>query len=109
MKDWDYALLTKSAKEAGGPEMFLKILKEDAKEDGVNQGRKEGVIATGALGLLAYLGYKVYRKFFGKKKTYPKEVVEKAEQELLQGMKDCDGRSEVAETYHDAETERRCN
>ncbi len=93
MKNWDYANLSKAAKAAGGPEALLKLVKDSANEAGINQGRKEGAIVTGLAAVVAFAGYKGYkllRKFFTKKEKYPKEVVEKAEQELIKGINEYD-------------------
>ncbi len=94
MDNWDYAVLAKQAKEAGGPEAFLEFIKDSARDDGVSQGisqgRKEGAIATGIIGLMVCLGYKVCRKFLKKEEKYPKEAVKIAETELINGIRDYD-------------------
>lgn len=67
-KDWDYANLAHTAKEFGGPEKYLQIVKDHS----FQEGRKEqliidGVIVVGA-GCL-YLGAKAIKHFKKKKVT----------------------------------------
>lgn len=82
-KDWDYANLAHTAKEFGGPEKYLQIVKDHS----FQEGRKEqliidGVIVVGA-GCL-YLGARAIKHF--KKKRVTAEQANKAEQVLVEKM-----------------------
>ena len=44
-KDWDYANLAHTAKEFGGPEKYLQIVKDHS----FQEGRKEQLIINGAI------------------------------------------------------------
>ena len=90
MKPWDYAELSRMAKEAGGPAAFIKMIKDAAKEAGVHLGRIQGSIFT--IGLLALLAgiYKLLKIFFGKKETIPEQEVKEAEKNLINGINEYD-------------------
>ena len=82
-KDWDYANLAYTAKEFGGPEKYLQIVRDYS----FQEGRKEqliidGVIVVGA-GCL-YLGAKAIKHF--KKKRVTDEQANEAEQVLVEKM-----------------------
>ena len=80
---WNYAELSKLAKENGGPEKLMEIL--------INSGKKQmipwlGVAFTG--GVASTLGIQKVVKYFSEKKAMSDEAVEIAKQELIQGIKD---------------------
>lgn len=80
---WNYAELSKMAKENGGPEKFVEIL--------INSGKKQmipwlGVALAG--GMASTLGIQKVVKYFSQKKAMSDEAVEIAKQELIQGIKD---------------------
>jgi len=84
---WNYAELSKKAKENGGPEKFVKIL--------TNAGKKQmtpllGVAVVGgvAVGAVSALGIKKVVKYFSQKRAMSDEAVEIAKQELIQGIKE---------------------
>lgn len=86
---WNYAELSKAAKEAGGPEKLMDLLVESGKV----AGRKEMLPVVGiaiGIGTLGYAGISKLVKFFRKKEEISPEVVEAAKQELIQGIKDYD-------------------
>ena len=97
---WDYAELSKAAKEAGGPETYMKRLVESGK----NTGHKEMLpligIAVG-IGALGYAGISRLVKFFKKKEQISPEAVEAAKKELIQGIKEYDAAHQEPETVVD--------
>lgn len=94
---WDYAELSKAAKEAGGPEKLMDLLVESGKDAGHKEMLPLVGIAVG-IGALGYAGISKLIKFFKKKEKISPEAVEAARQELIQGIKDYDA-------THDNETE----
>lgn len=86
---WDYAELSKAAKEAGGPEKLMDLLVETGK----NAGHKEMLplvdIAVG-IGALGYAGISKLVKFFKKKEEISPEAVEAAKKELIKGIQEYD-------------------
>ena len=57
MRDWNYAKLTKSAKEAGGPENYVQLIRKDA----YDTGKKDQLVTDGIIILgvgAVYVGYK---------------------------------------------------
>lgn len=46
MKNWPYAKLTKTAKEAGGPESLLNLIYENGKREGIKQEEKRNLKIT---------------------------------------------------------------
>lgn len=41
-KDWDYSKLAHDAKENGGPEKYLELIRENSERKGILEGREEG-------------------------------------------------------------------
>ncbi|MCM1171380.1 MAG: hypothetical protein NC393_04545 [Clostridium sp.] len=90
---WNYAELSKTAKQVGGPEKLVDSLIESGK----NSGRKEmypiiGVAAIGASVLT--VGIEKAIDYFKKKNKKKKEVssaeVEDAKKELINGIREYD-------------------
>lgn len=84
---WNYAELSKKAKENGGPEKFVEIL--------INAGKEQmtpllGVAVVGgvALGAVSTLGIQKVVKYFSQKKAMSDEALDIAKQELIQGIKE---------------------
>jgi len=67
---WDYAELSKAAKEAGGPEKLMDLLVEIGKDAGHKEMLPLVGIAIG-IGALGYAGISKLVKFFEKKKKSP--------------------------------------
>lgn len=55
---WDYAEMSKAAKDAGGPDIFM----EGLVEEGLKSGRVQGVIATLAVVAVSYTGKLIFDK-----------------------------------------------
>ena len=86
---WDYAELSKAAKEAGGPEQLMDVLVESGKD----AGHKEMIPVVGialGLGALGYAGISKLVSFFKKKGKKSPEEVEAARKELIQGIREYD-------------------
>lgn len=84
---WDYAELSKAAKEVGGPEKLMDFLVESGK----NTGHKEMLPLVGitvGIGALGYAGINKLVKFFKKREKISPEAVEAAKKELVQGIKE---------------------
>ncbi len=85
---WDYAELSKAAKEAGGPEKLMELITEAGKQEGRSEMMPVVGIAFG-IGALATLSISKLIKFFKRRKISPEEV-EAAKAEIIQGIKDYD-------------------
>lgn len=59
---WNYAELTQAAKAAGGPELFVEMVKVSARASGRLQGAAVVALPCVFLGGLAVLGYQKYQK-----------------------------------------------
>ena len=86
---WDYAKLSRAAKEAGGPEKLMDLLFESGKDT----GHKEMLPIVGIaliVGALGYAGISKLVNFFKKKREISPEAVEAAKAELIKGIKEYD-------------------
>lgn len=86
---WDYAELSKLAKENGGPEKLI----EQLIESGVETGTKKtlpwvGVALAGGVALT--LGVQKLVEHFKSKKSLSEEEIQLAKEELIQGIKEYD-------------------
>ena len=86
---WDYAELSKAAKEAGGPEKLMDLLIEAGKDSGHKEMLPVVGIALG-LGALGYAGISKLVKLFRNKKKISPEAVEAAKAELIKGIEEYD-------------------
>ena len=87
--DWDYAKLSKAAKEVGGPEELINVIIEAAKDTGHKEMLPVVGIALG-IGALGYAGISELVKYFKKKKKISPKAVDAAKSELIQGIKEYD-------------------
>lgn len=88
-QNWDYAELSKAAKAAGGPEKYVDMLEQESKDAGKMEMLPWlGVAAVGA-SLLTAATIKVVDYFKSKKKKNEAEI-EKAKEEIINGIKDYD-------------------
>lgn len=90
-QNWDYAELSKAAKAAGGPEKYVDMLEQASR----NAGKMEmlpwvGVAAAGA-SLLTVAAIKIV-DYFKSKKRQNQEEIEKAKQEIIEGIKAYDAK-----------------
>ena len=92
---WDYAELSKAAKEAGGPEKLMDLLIEAGKDSGHKEMLPIVGIALG-IGALGYAGIS--------KKISP-EAVEAAKAELIKGIEEYDAAHAEEATTDDKPTE----
>ncbi len=95
-QNWDYAELSKAAKAAGGPEKYVDMLKQASR----NAGKMEmlpwvGVAAVGA-SLLTVEAIKIVDHFKFKKRQNQEEI-EKAKQEIIEGIKAYDAEHDTSE------------
>lgn len=86
---WDYAELSKAAKEAGGPEKLMDLLIESGKDTGHKEMLPVVGLAFG-IGVLGYAGVSKLVEFFRKKKNVSPEAAEAAKAELIKGIKEYD-------------------
>lgn len=86
--DWDYARLSKAAKQAGGPEKLIDMLVESGKATGHKEMIPLVFIAA-LVGALGYAGIQQLIKFFGEK-DIPLDEVEAAKEKLVRGIKEYD-------------------
>ena len=88
-QNWDYAELSKAAKAAGGPEKYVEILELASKKAGKMEMLPWlGVAAVGA-SLLTAASIKVVDYFKSRKKNNEAEI-EKAKEEIINGIKEYD-------------------
>lgn len=95
-KDWDYARLSKEASAHGGPEEFLKIIKEASYNNGLTDKQAElqpviigltaGAAILGALGHSAWQKLREMWKARQEKKMIEAEYAEEAEKILIQKL-----------------------
>ena len=90
---WDYAELSKAAKEAGGPEKLLDLIEEGGKSIGRIEGQSSmvpwiGVAALGASALTA--GVIKLIDHLKAKKAISQAAVNEAKAELIRGIKEYD-------------------
>ena len=86
---WDYAELSRAAKEAGGPEKLADSLIEAGKDTGHKEMLPVVGIALG-VGALGYAGISKLVKLFMKKEKISPEAVEATKAELIKGIKEYD-------------------
>lgn len=82
---WDYAELSKMAKENGGPEKFVDLL--------INSGKRKmfpWIGAAAAAGVATTVVFQKAYKYLSDKKAELNTAMELAKQELIQGIKDYD-------------------
>ena len=82
---WNYAELSKMAKEAGGPEALLELIEQSGKNKMIPV-----VIVVGLLGGVAGVGIEKLRAWFRKKKNIDAQLVKAAKQEIIDGIKEYD-------------------
>lgn len=88
-QNWDYAELSKAAKEAGGPEKYVEILEKASREAGkLEMLPWVGIAAIGA-SLLTAATVK-FVDCFKLKKRKKQEDIEAAKQEIVLGIKTYD-------------------
>lgn len=94
---WDYANLSKLAKENGGPEKLVESIFDSGKQ----AGKKESLplIAVAAIGgfIVYAVGEKIIAKF-KKKAELSEESMVAAKEELIQGIKDYDAEHDSEDT-----------
>lgn len=83
-KIWGYAELSKAAKEAGGPEKYVEMLKSASKKE----GKKEMLPFLGATVLLAIVTTKIVDHLKYRKNNNIE--IEMAKEELIKGIKEYD-------------------
>lgn len=87
--DWNYAELSRAAKEAGGPEKFVDMLIESSKA----KGRAEmapfiGLAVIGGIGLDT-VARKIIQ-YFKEKCSKSQKAIEEAREEIIKGIKEYD-------------------
>ena len=99
---WDYSDLSHQAKQAGGPEKFVKNLETFNYNNGLKDGKAEQAIVDLVIAGVAaggYALYKIIRKRIEKAKE-SKITVEDAEesrQQLIQGIKNADVEDHISD------------
>ena len=109
---WDYAELSKAAKEAGGPEKLLDLIEEGGKSIGRMEGQSSmlpwiGVAALGASALTA--GVIKLIDHFKAKKAISQAAVDEAKAELIQGIKEYDANHPDENEDEESEEGEDCN
>ena len=91
--DWDYAKLSKAAKEKGGPQKLVDELIDFGKELGKAEGRKDMRVYVELAGVIGILGgallLKIYQLFNEKKEISP-EAIEETKVMLINGIEKYD-------------------
>lgn len=97
---WNYAELSKLAKVAGGPEQLMTQVKTASEAVGRMQGRMEMIpLVFVSMGLGAAL--KSLYDYYKEKKETSQEEADKAEKELIKGIKEYDLLHSSQEADHD--------
>ena len=104
MNDWNYAELSKSAKDAGGPEKFVELLEQSSRQ----QGRKEmlpwiAVISLGAS--LFTVGLMKINNDLKTRKESKKKEIKKIETKLIEEIEEYDSKNTSEEGGVDDERE----
>ena len=93
---WNYAELSKMAKENGGPEALVEKLIQSGIEQGISEGKESMVpVVVGAIGLALAagagitVGVQKLIKWVSKKKENPEEI-EAVKTELINGIREYD-------------------
>lgn len=87
--NWDYAELSKAAKEAGGPTKYIETLEQSSREAGKMEMLPWiGVAAVGASFLTA--GAIKIVDYLKGKKARNQMAIEEAKHELIEGIKEYD-------------------
>lgn len=91
MKNWDYANLSKLAKNAGGPEKYVNDIEKNAWSLGRKEGQ-ESMLPLLIFVTVVYGGIELARwiKKHVKEKRLSQIELERAKAELIQGIKDYD-------------------
>lgn len=96
-QNWDYAILSKAAKAAGGPEKYIEMLMHGSRNSGKMEVIKQMPIFLGA----AFIGGSIITAVtiklvdYLKTKNQPNEIaIEKAKLELINGIHDYDAAHE---------------
>ena len=97
MEKWDYAELSKTAKDFGGPEKFVEFIENSSRQ----KGREEmlpwiGVTALGTS--LMTLGVIKIRSIIKARKNKNDEQIEIIKEELIEGIKEYDNKYQESET-----------
>lgn len=93
---WDYAKLSKAAKSVGGPEKLVNTIFSK----GVSNGRKSmapWLLVAGAAGALIYKEIDKVVRYFNEKEEESNEELEKAKQELIDGINEYDEKNKNEE------------
>lgn len=104
---WDYSDLSHQAKQAGGPEKFVKDLETFNYNSGLSDGKKEQAIADLAVADVVaggYALYKIIRKRIEKAQQPKISAAQVAEsrKQLIQGLKNAeDMESPVEKVFED--------
>lgn len=86
---WDYAKLSKDAKELGGPEKLLETIKKSAELKG-KQSMAPWLFVMFVLGGGALYGCKKFCDFFKNKKFQTQAKIDAVNAEIIKGIKDYD-------------------
>ena len=100
MKRWNYAELSRVAKLFGGPEALMVKL--------IQSGRKQmipAVVGSGVVGVGIGLGMPRVIKFFSERNNKEIEEVEKAKEELVNGIKEYDAINSSEDVVADEEVD----
>ena len=85
---WNYAELSKAAKDAGGPEKLMDLLVQSGRDAGHKDMLPAIGIAMG-IGALGYAGVKKVIQYFKRRSVSP-DAVEVAKKELIEGINEYD-------------------
>lgn len=90
---WDYAVLSHTAKECGGPEALMKIIEGRGFQEGIKQGRIQTVlILAGSVAVTFVIKHREKIALFceTKAKKITRKECEAAKDTLIQGIKEYD-------------------
>ena len=93
-KDWDYAVLSKAASAAGGPEKYLEMIERAGKAAGKAEMIPVLGVAIAGTAVLTAVTMKAIEYFKAKRKQSQAEL-EQAKQELIDGINQYDAEHET--------------
>ena len=108
---WDYAELSKRAKESGGPEKMMETYGNEKYAEGEEAGRSQGRIEGGIIAAVAggvvmagiSIGKRIKNRITAKREQRSKEKVnaENAKQTVIEGIKQYDAEQLTANGQSD--------
>lgn len=97
-KEWPYSKMSQAAAEAGGPELWIKMIQDNSYSKGASDMKKKLLVPLAVTGIISIVsigekGYKKIKKAIStnqEKKAIAEKEAEKAEMLLKEKLQDND-------------------